>query len=151
MQARRHPGQVLVDKLAACMPPGATLTEKEETALLRLGSVTRPVRRGAEIIVQGHSCDCLFFLVNGFALRYKIMPDGRRQVLNVSLAGDLIGFPACFFRPALNREALVALADFNDAYLTRAPAARGMLQLEHASTATPLNGNGHDRSAEFGM
>ena len=40
-------------------------------------------------------------LLEGIAIRYRVAPDGRRQVLNVVLPGDLIGFPACFFQSAL--------------------------------------------------
>jgi hypothetical protein len=40
-------------------------------------------------------------LLGGAALRYRVLNDGRRQVLNIVLPGDFIGFPGCFFEGAL--------------------------------------------------
>jgi hypothetical protein len=34
-------------------------------------------------------------------MRYRVLHDGRRQVLNIVLPGDFIGFPGCFFDSAL--------------------------------------------------
>jgi len=39
--------------------------------------------------------------MEGSALRYRVLRDGRRQVLNIVLPGDFIGFPGCFFESAL--------------------------------------------------
>jgi CRP-like cAMP-binding protein len=52
-------------------------------------------------VIQGRKYDSLFVLAEGFALRYRIMPDGRRQVLNVLIPGDTVGYPACFVDTAL--------------------------------------------------
>jgi CRP-like cAMP-binding protein len=35
-------------------------------------------------------------------LRYKVLSDGKRQILGLGLPGDLIGFPACLFTDAVN-------------------------------------------------
>lgn len=76
-------------------------SDTEATALGRLGATTRTVRRGSDIIVHGRAYDSLFVLAEGFALRYRILLDGRRQALNVSIPGDTIGYPAYFFETAL--------------------------------------------------
>lgn len=74
----------------------------EETELLReLQSAGRRVERGREIVVEGRRYDGLQILLDGVALRYRVLNDGRRQVLNVVLPGDFIGFPGCFFENAL--------------------------------------------------
>ena len=39
--------------------------------------------------------------MTGAAIRYRILHDGRRQVLNIALPGDFIGFPSTFFEKAL--------------------------------------------------
>jgi Cyclic nucleotide-binding domain len=44
----------------------------------------------------------IFILCSGFVCRYRILPGGKRQVLNLVLPGDLIGFPTCFFENAIN-------------------------------------------------
>ena len=92
---------ILLSKLRAHLPDGALWSDVETTALKRLESAARTVRRGTDIIVQGRTYDSVFVLAEGFALRYRILVDGRRQALNVSIPGDTIGYPACFFETAL--------------------------------------------------
>jgi CRP-like cAMP-binding protein len=59
------------------------------------------VARNREIIGAGRKYDGLFVLIAGAAIRYRVLHDGRRQVLNIVLPGDFIGFPACFYEAAL--------------------------------------------------
>lgn len=46
---------------------------------------------GAMILAEGAHSAQLFTLLSGWAFRYKTLEDGRRQILNYSLPGDLIG------------------------------------------------------------
>src|SRR5262249_2673961 len=78
-----------------------TLTPEEITILEHLQSTTRIVRRNRDILAVGQKYDSLFILIDGVSIRYRILHDGRRQVLNISLPGDLIGFPNNFFEKAL--------------------------------------------------
>jgi CRP-like cAMP-binding protein len=91
----------MLSKLRAHLPDEALWPDLETTARNRLESAARTVRRGTDIIVQGRTYDSVFVLAQGFALRYRILVDGRRQALNVSIPGDTIGYPACFFETAL--------------------------------------------------
>jgi CRP-like cAMP-binding protein len=77
------------------------LSPEEEAALAALQAPTRPVPRNREIISAGRKYDGVFVLIDGAAIRYRVLHDGRRQVLNIVLPGDLIGFPASFFESAL--------------------------------------------------
>jgi CRP-like cAMP-binding protein len=79
----------------------AELSADELAVLEHLQSTTRLVRRNREIVSEGRNYDTLFVLREGFALRCRILHDGRRQVLNIALPGDFVGFPACFFESAL--------------------------------------------------
>ncbi|MGH7107248.1 MAG: Crp/Fnr family transcriptional regulator, partial [Acetobacteraceae bacterium] len=92
---------VPLSKLRALLPDWALNAGQAGEVLERLESTARPIRRGADIIVQGRKYDSIFVLTEGFALCYRIMPDGRRHVLNVSIPGDTIGYLACFFETAL--------------------------------------------------
>ena len=83
----------------------ASLSPDEVIVLTELQSAPRLVRHNREIIAQGRRHDALLVMVEGIAVRYRILRDGRRQVLNIALPGDLIGFPACFSRPRLTRSA----------------------------------------------
>lgn len=46
---------------------------------------------GATILSEGAHSAQLYTLLSGWAFRFKTLPDGRRQILNYCLPGDLIG------------------------------------------------------------
>jgi CRP-like cAMP-binding protein len=46
---------------------------------------------GATIFLQGEQCEHLFTVLSGWGFRYKMLDDGRRQILNYVMPGDLIG------------------------------------------------------------
>jgi CRP-like cAMP-binding protein len=52
---------------------------------------------GAEIIGAGQEQAELYTLYAGWAIRCKTLPDGRRQILNIHLPGDLIGLQGAMF------------------------------------------------------
>lgn len=79
----------------------APLSPAEATALAAMQAAPRAVPRNREIINAGRKYDGVFVLLDGLAMRYRVLHDGRRQVLNIVLPGDIIGFPACFFEAAL--------------------------------------------------
>lgn len=55
---------------------------------------------GRDLIVAGDPDPALFTLFSGWAFRFKMLPDGRRQILNFLLPGDTIGFQARMFESA---------------------------------------------------
>ena len=59
------------------------------------------VRAGGEIIRAGDNAPELYTLYSGWAFRFKTLPDGRRQILNFLLPGDLLGLQAAMFGGAL--------------------------------------------------
>jgi CRP-like cAMP-binding protein len=91
-----------------------------ETELLReLQSHGRRITRGREIVAEGRKYDELLILLSGVALRYRVLNDGRRQVLNIVLPGDFIGFPGCFFEGAL-----YSISALNDCVVSPVPFSR---------------------------
>lgn len=46
---------------------------------------------GATVVSEGTKSAHLYTLLSGWAFRFKTLPDGRRQILNYVLPGDLIG------------------------------------------------------------
>src|ERR1700741_1834326 len=78
-----------------------SLSTTEMETLAELQAPARSVPRNREIIAEGRKYAELFVLLEGVAIRYRVLRDGRRQILNIALPGDLIGFPACFFETAL--------------------------------------------------
>jgi CRP-like cAMP-binding protein len=95
----------LTSKLARLV----ALSPEETGALATLQAPTRPVPRNREIISAGRKYDGIFVLIDGTAIRYRVLRDGRRQVLNIALPGDFIGSPANFFETALY--SITALSD----------------------------------------
>jgi CRP-like cAMP-binding protein len=49
------------------------------------------VDKGATVLVEGSHSAHLYTVLSGWGFRYKSMADGRRQILNYLLPGDLIG------------------------------------------------------------
>ncbi|EFG2885737.1 Crp/Fnr family transcriptional regulator [Escherichia coli] len=47
--------------------------------------------KGATILQEGANSAHIYTVLSGWAFRYKLLPDGRRQILNYLLPGDLIG------------------------------------------------------------
>ena len=88
----------LIDKLSRYLP----LSPVEVSFLRDLHGPRRQFDRHRDIIVQGRPYRSVFILCRGFVWRYKILPDGKRQLLSFGLPGDLIGFPAAFFDKAVN-------------------------------------------------
>ena len=55
------------------------------------------VKKRNDLIVDGDEYRNLCFVKDGYAIRYKLLSNGKRQILNVILPGDVIGFPVSFF------------------------------------------------------
>jgi CRP-like cAMP-binding protein len=110
-------GSSMASALASRVPPAAiaepfpllaklgsllTLADAEAEHLRGLHEPKRKFPRHREIVAAGRHYDHVFILNDGFVSRYRVLSDGKRQVLNVGLPGDLIGFPACLFEVAVN-------------------------------------------------
>ena len=57
----------------------------------------RLVKKRKDLVVDGDAYRNLCFVKDGYAIRYKLLRSGKRQILNVILPGDVIGFPVSFF------------------------------------------------------
>ncbi len=49
---------------------------------------------GATIVEPGATDERIYTLLSGWAFRYNTLPDGRRQILNFLLPGDMVGLQA---------------------------------------------------------
>jgi CRP-like cAMP-binding protein len=88
----------LVEKLGAYL----ALSEAEVDFLGGLHEQRRKFQRHRDIIAAGRRYDEFFILSSGLVSRYKVLADGKRQILNLGLPGDFIGFPSCLFEVAVN-------------------------------------------------
>jgi CRP-like cAMP-binding protein len=77
---------VLIRKLNAL----GDLSREEQEALLRIIGPRRTVNAGADIVADGSSPNFSTVLLEGFCCRYKLLREGRRQILAFQIPGDLV-------------------------------------------------------------
>lgn len=58
------------------------------------------VRKRRDLVVDGFEYRKLCFVQSGFAARYKLLRNGKRQIVNLILPGDVIGLPGSFLEKA---------------------------------------------------
>lgn len=102
MNAQIRESDWLLRLLAPYVPQHSSIGVRGLATLSRLSPGMRHFRRGEDIVAQGCMHDGLFILIEGFALRYRALADGRRQGLDIALPGDIVGSPGCFLGAALN-------------------------------------------------
>lgn len=58
------------------------------------------VRKRRDLVIDGYEYRKLCFIEDGFAARYKLLRNGKRQIVNVLLPGDIVGLPGSFLEKA---------------------------------------------------
>ena len=53
---------------------------------------------GASFLREGTRSDYLYTVLSGWAFRYKMLDDGRRQILNYALPADMVGLQGALMR-----------------------------------------------------
>jgi CRP-like cAMP-binding protein len=81
--------------------PSLPSVAREVAALLDLKAVSRVLRPGHEIVSEGRRCNSVFLITEGIAIRYRILRDGQRQIINFLLPGDFADVTSCRFESAL--------------------------------------------------
>lgn len=108
-------------RCAACplrVRPAFVQKSDEEVALIEAWKSDHlRLAAGAEFIRPEQTDPELFTLFSGWAFRYKELVDGRRQILNFALPGDLIGLQSSMFGKSLY--GAVALTDIELCLLPR--------------------------------
>ena len=77
------------------------LDATDMSALEHLLSRRVVAKKAKDIIVEGYEHRTLYIVETGFAIRYKLLHNGKRQIINLVLPGDIIGFPASFYEYAV--------------------------------------------------
>ncbi len=109
-----------------------------EDGLRRLAALADnlAVGEGAALVREGDAAEHLFNITSGSVRVYKLLPDGRRQIVGFLFAGDFLGLATgdryafsaealepvtvCKFRKSAYRKLLVELPDLEAALLERA-------------------------------
>jgi CRP-like cAMP-binding protein len=99
--------QLLTTAASDVLPLTRKLTEilplsADETSILNgLQSNPRTIKRHRDVITEGRNYGSLFVVLDGIAIRYRILRDGRRQIINLVLPGDVIGILGSLFENSL--------------------------------------------------
>ena len=89
----RHP---FISRLSAYLD----LSERDLESLWRLVETELKVQKRRDLVVDGYEYRKLSFVEDGFAARYKLLHNGKRQIINFVLPGDIVGLPASFLEKA---------------------------------------------------
>lgn len=68
-----------------------SLTRDELTFVSRFKRGELTVDRGATVLAEGARNPHLYTVLTGWGFRYKLLSDGRRQIVNYVMPGDLVG------------------------------------------------------------
>jgi CRP-like cAMP-binding protein len=77
------------------------VTGEELASIQEIKSEHLEIPAGSVIISAGDAAPEIYTLYAGWAFRYKMLSDGRRQILAFLLPGDLLGLQAAMFDAAL--------------------------------------------------
>jgi CRP-like cAMP-binding protein len=72
-------------------------TETEAAFVQKFKSGDLVIQAGATLYAEGTDSAHLYTVRSGWAFRHKLLEDGRRQILNFALPGDLLGLQASLF------------------------------------------------------
>ena len=86
-----------------------TLTRDDRDSLRELIEAEMTIEKRRDLVIEGYEFRKLCFVAEGFGARYKLLRNGKRQILNVILPGDFIGVPVSFLERA--SYAVVAVTD----------------------------------------
>ena len=74
--------------LVAKLSQFAPLSDRDVRLLETLCLAQERFRAGANIVVEGETPRSAFVLTRGMACRFRLMPDGKRQILTILIPGD---------------------------------------------------------------
>src|SRR6185312_6019952 len=73
------------------------LSAADLTALEAIIDDEITARRRRDLVVDGLEYRKLCFVKDGYAVRYKLLRNGKRQIVSVVLPGDVVGMPGSFY------------------------------------------------------
>ena len=84
-----HPANLLANPLARKLEHFITITSEDLRVLDGLEHSHESIEAHQDIIEEGQVPRSVFVVKEGLACRYRILPDGRRQIMTFLLPGDL--------------------------------------------------------------
>ena len=85
------------------------LTPADVEALRALIECEMQVEKRRDLVIDSYPFSKLSFVTEGVAARYKLLRNGKRQIIKILLPGDIVGLPSSFLERATF--SVVALTD----------------------------------------
>src|SRR5215470_5396383 len=101
-QVRGHPFVVRLQR-------SFDLSDEDLASLWQLFEAELIVNKRRDLVVDGYEYRKLCIIERGFAARYKLLRNGKRQIVNLVLPGDVVGLPGSFLEKA--RYSVIAVTD----------------------------------------
>ena len=92
---REGPSARLIAKLSNF----TRLTAHEADLLNELGRVELQFAADTDIVEEGETASAIYLIKEGFACRYRLLPEGSRQIVSFLLPGDLCDVTSLLGRP----------------------------------------------------
>lgn len=92
LQAATHDHYRLIRKLESA----SKLTAEEKAAICQLPLKSRTFEKGSDLVRQGDRPQHACLIAEGVVCRYRIISQGRRQILSVHMPGDLPDLQSLF-------------------------------------------------------
>jgi CRP-like cAMP-binding protein len=99
------------DPFIARLQNHVTLTPSDLGALRAVIESEQPVKKRRDLVLDGYEFCKLCFVKDGYAARYKLLRNGKRQVVSFVLPGDVVGLPGSFLDRAA--QSVIAVSDMN--------------------------------------
>lgn len=87
----------MLDPLVRKLAIHSDLSADEREAVQSLPHHRRPLNAHAQLLRDGEPARHCSVLLDGYAFRYKLLPEGGRQIVNVLMRGDLVGVQRALF------------------------------------------------------
>ncbi len=97
------------DPFVARLQSFADFTAADLNSLRALLDCEQRVKKRRDLVLEGDVFCKLGFVKDGFAVRYKLLRNGKRQILSFLLPGDVVGLPGSFLDRAVH--SVVAVTD----------------------------------------
>lgn len=85
------------------------LTLPDLQSLRAVIETEQKVKKRRDLVLDGYEFNKLCFVRDGCAARYKLLRNGKRQIVNFLLPGDVVGLPGSFLDRAAN--SVIAITD----------------------------------------
>jgi CRP-like cAMP-binding protein len=95
-RSRAFPAAWRDDPLVARLKHIVDLTPADLDGLRGVVDGELAVKKRRDLVLDGYEFCKLCFVKDGFAARYKLLRNGKRQIVNFVLPGDVVGLPGSF-------------------------------------------------------